>query len=405
MKIILIATIALLLFSCNNDTNKASIVNVNATTGEQNLIVVDQDYMKAKAIASEEGKLLFIDFYTTWCAPCKQLDKYVFQKDSITQILSKDFVLLKYDAENDTIFHLSKKHHVSSYPTAIVLNQDGYVVNRKYGFPGDDFHTLSQSVMDFTNESITLNKGNKYLKGYSNTIEETRYPQFYIEYVNRTKTKPQKSSIVEFLNSKPDFFKEEDFTPLFYFGQFAPANVGDIIVKDKERYFDLYGKQDVELLLFFITSGKFSEAIAENSQEKYNEALAFAKQALSQDWVDDILPKFEIDLLKAQNKWDEVFTLYEERKNRGDLSEGELNHFCWGVYKNCDDPQVVSKCIEWMKDLSDSRPQYAYLDTYTYLLYKAGRMKETKEVGLRAIEAARQEGESDKKLTALVENL
>ncbi len=352
MKIILIATIALLLFSCNIDTNKASIVNINSTTDGQSLIVVDQDYKKAKEIASEEGKLLFIDFYTTWCAPCKQLDRLVFQKDSITQMMSKDFVLLKYDAENDTIFHLSKKHHVSSYPTAIVLNQDGFVVNRKYGFPGEDFQTLSQSVMDFTNEAINLNKGNKYLKGYSNTIEETRYPQFYIDYVNRTNTKPQTASIVDFLNSRPDFFKEEDFTPLFYFGQFAPANVGDIIVKDKEKYFDLYGKQDVELLLFFITSGKFSEAIAENSQEKYNETVAFAKQALSQDWLDDILPRFEIDLLKAQNKWDEVFTLYEERKNRGDLSEGELNHFCWGVYKNCDDPEVISKSIAWMKDLS-----------------------------------------------------
>ncbi|SMG49270.1 Thioredoxin-like [Marivirga sericea] len=405
MKIILIATIALLLFSCNNDTNKASIVNINATTGEQNLIVVDQDYMKAKEIASEEGKLLFIDFYTTWCAPCKQLDKFVFQKDSITQILSKDFVLLKYDAENDTIFHLAKKHHVSSYPTAIVLNQDGYVVNRKYGFLGDDFQTLSQSVMDFTNEAITLDKGNKYLKGYSNTIEETRYPQFYIDYVNRTNTKPQTSSIVEFLNSKTDFFKEEDFTPLFYFGQFAPANVGDIIVKDKERYFDLYGKQDVELLLFFITSGKFSKAIAENSQEKYNEAVAFAKQALSQDWVDDILPRFEIDLLKAQNKWDEVFTLYEERKNRGDLSEGELNHFCWGVYKNCDDKEVISKAVAWMKELTERKPEYLYLDTYAYLLYKSGDLKKTGEVIRLGLKTAEEEKVSAKSMEKLLKKL
>ncbi|MEO0686349.1 MAG: thioredoxin family protein, partial [Cyanobacteria bacterium J06649_11] len=117
------------------------------------LIIVDQDFMEATKIAKEQNKLLFIDFYTTWCAPCKQLDKLVFQDDSIKQILGEEFVLLKYDAENDTVFHLSKKHHVSSYPTAIVLNRDGYVVSRKYGFPGEDFQSLSKSVLDFTQES------------------------------------------------------------------------------------------------------------------------------------------------------------------------------------------------------------------------------------------------------------
>ncbi|MFD2034643.1 thioredoxin family protein [Belliella marina] len=397
MKVFQIFLIALVAFGCA-DKSKTETVNYE-------LEIIDQDFAKATELASAQNKLLFIDFYTTWCAPCEQLDKLVFQNDSIKQILAKDFILLKYDAENDTIFHLSKKHHVSSYPTAIVLNRKGYVVNRKYGFPGNDFETLSEMVLDFTDQSIDLNNENKYLKGYSNTIDETKYPKFYIDYVNRTNTKPKTSDIVDFINSKQNFFNEEDFTTLFYFGHNAPSNIGDIILENKQKYFDLYGEQDVEILLWFLTSAKFKEAISENNDEKYDNAVAFTKRALSQGWVDDILPSREIDRLKAQNKWGDVFKLYEERKNKGDIDEGEINYVCWDVYKNCDDQQVIAKCIEWMEEVTDKNPEFTYLNTYAFLLYKSGNKKETKEAAEKALEAAKQEGGNAKTLEELMKKL
>lgn len=405
MKIIQIILIVCFFFACNYKKDKTSTVQSNTETNKHNLTVVEQDYAKAINIASKENKLLFIDFYTTWCAPCKKLDKLVFQNDSIKNVLGKDFVLLKYDAENDTIFHLSKKHHVSSYPTAIVLNQKGYVVNRKYGFPGNNVHTLSKNVLNFTEQSVELNSQNAYLKGYSNIIDETKYPKFYIDYINRTNTKPKTSDIINFIKSKENFFKEEDFTTLFYFGREAPASVGDIIVEDKQKYFELYGKQDVEVLLYFIASAKFNEAISENNQEKYDQAVTFTKKALSQDWLDDILPGFEIDQLRAQKKWLEVFEIYEKKKNKDDIEEDEINYICRDIYKNCDDQEVIVKCIEWMKEITNSNPKYAYLDTYTFLLYKSGNKKETKLVAKRAIEAAKQEGKNTKKLEELIKKM
>lgn len=405
MKITQLIIILFFFCACTNKENKTSIIQTNTVINRKNLTIVEQDYAKAIKIASNENKLLFIDFYTTWCAPCEKLDKLVFQNDSIKNILGKDFVMLKYDAENDTIFHLSKKHHVSSYPTAIVLNQKGYVVNRKYGFLGNDFEKLSKNVLDFTEHSVELNSQNEYLKGYSNTINETKYPKFYIDFINRTNTKPKTSDIVNFIKSKKNFFIEEDFTTLFYFAREAPSSVGDIIVEEKQKYFDLYGKQDLEVLLYFIASAKFNEAISENNQKKYSQAVTFTKKALSQGWVDDMLPSFEIDRLKSQNKWLEVFEIYEKRKNTDDIDEEEINNICWDAYKKCDDQEVMAKCIEWMKEITNNSPKYSYLDTYTFLLYKSGNKKETKEVAKRAIKAAKQEGKNTKALDELKKEL
>lgn len=411
MKTIKLIAIALLLFGCKNE-KKLSITKDNSvgvgqdlTINNQDLIVVDQDYNKALRIAVLEDKSIFIDFYTTWCAPCKKLDKLVFQNDSIEQILKKDFILLRYNAENDTVFHLSKKHHVSSYPTGLVLNKDGYVLNRKYGFRGDDFESLSKSVLEFTNESVALNKKDKILKGYSNKIDASKYPKFYIDYINRTNIKINPSELDNYLNSAKDIFSEQYFSTLFYFAGDASDNIANTTLENRKKYLALYGYTDVEILLYFLTSGKFDRAIKEKNQKKYDEAIAFAKTGLSKKWTDDILPSFEKDYLKAQNKWDVVFEINKNLKNSGNFGNGYINSFSWQVYEDCDDQKVIKKCLEWMKEVTNEEPTYTYLDTYANLMYKSGNKKETRRISLLAIEAAKKEDKNTKSMEELINKL
>ena len=91
----------------------------------QELKVIEQNFHDALELAIEENKLLLIDFYTDWCVPCKKLDEVVFKNDSVQTKLGNDFILLKYNAEEDSIYHLAKKHHVNSYPTGLILNKEG----------------------------------------------------------------------------------------------------------------------------------------------------------------------------------------------------------------------------------------------------------------------------------------
>lgn len=36
------------------------------------------DWASVKAKAQQENKIIFIDFYTSWCGPCKQMAKNIF---------------------------------------------------------------------------------------------------------------------------------------------------------------------------------------------------------------------------------------------------------------------------------------------------------------------------------------
>ncbi|MEN0005630.1 MAG: thioredoxin family protein [Bacteroidota bacterium] len=365
---------------------------VSYIASAQPLNIIQQDYSKALQIAQQEDKLILIDFYTDWCGPCKKLDKLVFQNDSIQQILSTQFVLLKYDAEKDKTFHLSKKHHVSSYPTTIVLNKNGYVLNRKYGFPGETFEHMSQQVLAFTAEAVELDRTNQILKGYTNEVDLSSYPRFYIDFINRDDLKVTKDqAFIDYWSSIEDRTSEGYFSTLMYFGGSAPAFVADTSLRYKDAYLDLYGKTDTETLFFFLASGKFDAAIANKSQAEFDAALVYAEQALSKKWIADILPFFKMDMLKAQNKWTELFATYEQQKDNGELSNGYINHISWDVYKNCDDQAVIATCLDWMQEVTKQEPTYAYLDTYAFLAYKAGLKKEAKRIAALAIAAGKKE--------------
>ena len=40
-------------------------------------------YTEAIELAAKENKMVFIDFYTTWCGPCKRMSKEVFPQQEV----------------------------------------------------------------------------------------------------------------------------------------------------------------------------------------------------------------------------------------------------------------------------------------------------------------------------------
>ena len=42
------------------------------------------------AKAGKEGKNLFVDFYATWCVPCKKMEKTVFTRPEVGEYFNKN---------------------------------------------------------------------------------------------------------------------------------------------------------------------------------------------------------------------------------------------------------------------------------------------------------------------------
>lgn len=93
---------------------------------------LDLSYPDAIKEAKSSGKLVMLDFYTTWCGPCKMLDKTTWKDEKVQAWLEEYTIPLKVDAEK--LRPVAKKFEVSAYPTIVFIDGDEKVVGRFVGY-------------------------------------------------------------------------------------------------------------------------------------------------------------------------------------------------------------------------------------------------------------------------------
>lgn len=84
--------------------------------------------------AKKENKLIFLDAYTTWCGPCKMLQKNVFTRDDVAATFNGNFINVKIDMEAGEGPSLAKRYPIEGYPTLFFINGKGKVVKQLLGY-------------------------------------------------------------------------------------------------------------------------------------------------------------------------------------------------------------------------------------------------------------------------------
>jgi thiol:disulfide interchange protein len=90
-------------------------------------------YLK-KAKASK--KVLFIDFYTTWCAPCKIMEQSVFRDEDVANYMSENCIAIRVNAEKGNGPNMKLAYVVDAYPTMLFYSPNGDEVARRQGSLG-----------------------------------------------------------------------------------------------------------------------------------------------------------------------------------------------------------------------------------------------------------------------------
>lgn len=226
---------------------------LNAQFENKGIVWTDKlNWQQVKEKAKKENKYIFLDIYTTWCAPCKLMEKQTYISDTIGQFFNDKFISVKVQMDKTSkddewiknwysaADSIASEYRIRSYPTYVFLSPLGKPVHKDHGFkqvkeflevgkiavaPGKQFNNeyaeYDELMSQFEQGNFNFNKMSYMFKTAveSGQFEEARQIRnVYIDYLKTlTDNKLLTKEIIEFLAHPQNLWSsKEKFFGLFY---------------------------------------------------------------------------------------------------------------------------------------------------------------------------------------------
>lgn len=98
------------------------------TIGAQNWM---HSFEESKKLALASNKLILVDFWATWCGPCKKMDADTWNQNEVKDLMG-NFVSVKIDIDEEK--SLATKYGIRSIPNIFIMDANGKVIYSGLGY-------------------------------------------------------------------------------------------------------------------------------------------------------------------------------------------------------------------------------------------------------------------------------
>lgn len=136
-----------------------------------------RNFEDAQKLAIATNKLIVVDFWATWCGPCKKMEMETWNDSGIKEDL-QSFVGLKVDLDNNPA--LAQAYGVRAIPLLLIVDPNGEIIYKKLGYAKKSEVSTLLKKYALSLEYLKLEQLNYFKnKNYSSGL---RLAKKYIDY-------------------------------------------------------------------------------------------------------------------------------------------------------------------------------------------------------------------------------
>ncbi|MFN8310666.1 MAG: thioredoxin domain-containing protein [Chitinophagales bacterium] len=333
----------------------------------------DLTFQQALDKARSEGRLIFMDCYTTWCGPCKRLASQVFPDSAVGAYFNRNFVNMKVDMEKGEGIDIATRYQIRAYPTMLWLDENGAVKHKQVG--GLDPAGLIAAAQKAGDPLPDMVSGMD--KKYASGNRELPFLEDYLAARKASGLDVSKlfSEYLSLLNENE--WKRDGVKKTVYNLTNDVSSPGlPIMMKNKAAISGLMTEKGFNDKVNFIANNTLTEAIRKNSEDKLMQAVSLVKMNKSSDAAQQVA-KMQMDYyLNTSNagKYDKYVSAYLKKYAAKD--EKMLSDMAWKYYVNTNDTKYLQKASNWAHTAVNIKDTYNNNTTYAYLQYKLGNFSE-----------------------------
>lgn len=230
----------------------------------------DPEWSKILTQARRSGKVIFLDGYTTWCGPCKKMDREVFTQLEVANYFNQKFINVKYDMEKGEGVKLKKRYGVGAFPTYLFITSRGDVVHRIVGAYLKQGEFLEYSKMAVTPGESYADLQARYEAGERNSEMMFKYFQALELAGNQRKEAEIVDQYLK-LMSKDHFMDPAYWGIVNAFLKDPASREFRILMEHREEIGNAIGMQEVDEKIYSVLDNQIE--LASHSQQNEEAGL------------------------------------------------------------------------------------------------------------------------------------
>ena len=423
----------------------------------QGIIFRQDDWQDVLMQAKAQKKLIFVDIYTAWCGPCKEMDKKTFTEVSVGDKFNASFINYKIDAEKGFGVTLAKRYNVTSYPTCLFVDPSENLIYKQEGLLRA-FDLLKEADMVINNQA-TAKPLYALDKVYESGGRDTEFLNEYLAVRSLYDRIDNRDLVEEYVKSLTTIQYSADKTLRIIVnnGFKIDGKAFDLLLKFREKAESLFegGVEKVNRAFSQSINEVFDVALKTKNQALFDKALAANLKTLpntadrvndknklafylatkdvnkfsdaAEQYLDQYVMFIQVESIRKQDLWEyeKIMQNYKlgirdsvgvgaamyqnlklnARNTMARLTSAELNEVVKVFNEQVEDKAKLNKATEWAKrslELVETPDAY---HSYAELMLKLGDKQMAMDIEQKAYDIAIREKIDTKKFIAALEKM